>query len=393
MKKASFLPILLGSDENAYGCARIFYEKYGIKPLLLCARPLPPTAHSRILTLRVIKDLDSYEVFKSVVGELLPMLKERAEKLLLIPCSDYYAELTVKNRELISAYCAAPVPSEEVYGKISGKKRFYALCAEMGIPYPETAIMTAEELLSCSPFSSPVVIKPENSNSYSYLHLDMKNRKKVYFCNGADDVKTVAEGLFRSGYRDTLVVQRYIPGDRALVINAYCDSKGRVRLIGAAEPLLEYRSPSLIGNYAVLRTVKAREACDTAIGLLEGIGYVGFANFDLKLDEGRGKYVFFELNPRPGRSSYYMRAAGNDLMSALCDDAVFGKGYSGVTYAEREGIWRSVPRPILVSRTSLKASEILRSRDPLAPPFDLLPMRAYTLLKRALESGRLLNEK
>ncbi len=44
-----FLPILLGSDMNAYGMARAFYEAYGIKPLVLGRSHLTATQDSSIL--------------------------------------------------------------------------------------------------------------------------------------------------------------------------------------------------------------------------------------------------------------------------------------------------------------------------------------------------------
>lgn len=393
MKKTEFLPIILGSDENAYGCARLFYEEYGIRSLLLCSRALSPTVHSGILTERVIKNFDAPEVFGAVIGELLPALKSRAERLLLIPCSDYYVGLTVKNRKFISEYSSAPVLREELYGRLFDKASFYALCRETGLPYPETVIMSAEELLSApAPFNFPIVVKPANSNSFSYLHLCMENRRKVYFCKNIDELRSVAGGLFRAGYREGLAVQRYIPGDRALVINAYCDKNGRVRLIGAAEPILEYRAPSLLGNYAALRTGRARDICDEAAAFLEKIGYTGFANLDLKFDARLGRYVFLELNPRQGRSSYCMHTAGENLMKALCDDAVYGKEYTGITYAESEGVWRNIPRFLLYKHTELSLSESLRAESALGVFFDFSPLRAYTLIRRDVGSARLLRE-
>ena len=65
MKK--WTAIILGSDENAYGCARCFYEIDGEKPLLLCSRALVATDHSHILTRRVVADLDSPSVFSAVI--------------------------------------------------------------------------------------------------------------------------------------------------------------------------------------------------------------------------------------------------------------------------------------------------------------------------------------
>ena len=125
MKK--FLPIILGSDENAYGCARMFYEINGEKSLLMCSRALLSCDNSGILTRRVIKDFDTDPVFGSVMKSVLSSLRNEAENLILISCSDYYAELVVNNAEMIRKYVASPILSEEVYRKICGKIRFAKL--------------------------------------------------------------------------------------------------------------------------------------------------------------------------------------------------------------------------------------------------------------------------
>ena len=392
-KETKFLPILLGSDENAYGCARLFYDGYGIKPLLLCASPLPPTSYSRILIRKIIKKLDTGAVFKGIMEELLPALKTEAKKLLLVPCSDYYAELVIKNRGLISKYSETPIISEELYKRFSDKIAFHRLCSERNLPHPETVILTAEQLLSAPvPFEFPIVIKPRNSNSFSYLHLNMKNRKKVYFCKSGEEARECARMLLGAGYTEPLTVQRYIKGEKALTVNAYCDKNGRVRLIGAASPILEYRSPLLIGNYAALRTVKERTVCDKIITFLEDIGYVGFVNFDLIFDEKRNEYLFLELNPRQGRSSYYIHTAGENLMKALVDDTVSDTPYLGVSYAEKEGIWSNISTHLLKSEVDSSVLKNTPIDSAISPWYDFSPSRAYTLLRRDLGSIKLLRE-
>ena len=392
-KEIKLLPILLGSDENAYGCARLFFDGYGIRPLVFCSRALPPTSYSRILTRRVIKDLDSPAVFRAVVEETLPLLKKTARALAVIPCSDYYAELVIRNRNLLSLYSETPTVSESLYKRFSDKAAFLGLCEEYGLPHPETVIMKAEELLASPlPFPLPLVIKPENSNSFSYLHLDMKERKKVYFCTGKREVYGTAESLISAGYRGKLIVQRYIPGSRALTVNAYCDSDSNVRVIGAAAPILEYRSPSLIGNYAALKTVKERTVCEAVCRFLKEIGYVGFVNFDLKFDEKRNEFLFLELNPRQGRSSYYMHTGGKDLMSAFVEDALEKVPFGGTHFSEDEGIWSNVSRRVLKRHTDTSTLNGMRIDSAITPLYDPSPMRLLALLKRELNSERLLKE-
>ncbi len=391
MNRIKFLPILLGSDENAYGCARLFYDEYGIKPLLICSKPLPPTSYSKILTRKIIKNLDTGTVFKEVMEEFLPVLKNEAEKLLVIPCADYYAELVIKNKELISKYSATPIISEELYLKFSDKIAFFNLCREKKLPHPDTVILGADELLNTpAPFVPPIVIKPRNSNSFSYLHLNMEDRKKVYFCNTEEEIRKTARALSAAGYTEPLAVQRYITGDKALTINAYCDKNGHVRLIGAAAPILEYRAPSLIGNYAALKTVKERRVCDKIIAFLEELGYVGFVNFDLKFDEKRNEYVFLELNPRQGRSSYYLHTAGENLMKALVDDVVFDTKSGGVAYAEKEGVWSNVSNSLLKALAESSPLKNTRIDSAIGFWYDFSPMRLFTLIRREIGCKKLL---
>ena len=68
----------------------------------------------------------------------------------------------------------------------------------------------------------------------------------------------------------------------------------------------------------------------------------------MKYDRRTGKYMMFEINPRPGRSSYFVRAAGINMMKELVDDAVYGKKRDSVLYSSETGLWTAVPKGILL---------------------------------------------
>ena len=53
-----------------------------------------------------------------------------------------------------------------------------------------------------------------------------------------------------------------------------------------------------------------------------------------------------EINPRPGRSSFFVRSAGLNLMQTLVDDAVYGKEYSCV-FNENIALWANVPKCVV----------------------------------------------
>ena len=79
---------------------------------------------------------------------------------------------------------------------------------------------------------------------------------------------------------------------------------------------------------------------------LEKIGYVGFSNFDMKYDARRDRYVLFEINPRLGRSSFFVRAAGINMMKELVESTVEGNCHDTV-YGDKVAMWSNVPLGIL----------------------------------------------
>ena len=66
----------------------------------------------------------------------------------------------------------------------------------------------------------------------------------------------------------------------------------------------------------------------------------------MKYDRRRGHYVMFEINPRPGRSSYFVRGAGINMMKVLVDDAVFGKT-GECLFAKETSLWLNAPKSVV----------------------------------------------
>lgn len=351
MTKKDFLPIILGSDENAYGNVRLIREKYDVVPLLLCKRLLIPTMYSKLFEYRCIADFDKEEVF---VPALLSVLREKSqdyEKLVVIACSDYYSALMSKNYDAFEGLVANAYPSSDLLASFETKDKFYALCDEYCLDYPQTVVCEPGDRISVVkklPFSFPIVAKPENSNAYEYLHLSFEGKKKVYFLNNEDEYIKVAEALNRVGYTGKLILQEYIEGgdDAMRVINSYSDNDGLVRASCLGQPVLEEYAPYTLGNYAAIISRNEQDVYERVQAFLEKIGYRGFSNIDMKYDAKSGRYLMFEINPRLGRSSYFVRAAGINMMEEMIERVVYHKCHTPI-FATKRAMWSNVPIGVL----------------------------------------------
>lgn len=351
MNNHDFLPIILGSDENAYGNVRLIHEAYKVKPLLLCTRLLIPTMNSKLFDLVQIDRFDEDSVFP---GALLSVLEKHAapnKKIVVIPCSDYYAGMLSRHYSKFKGLIANRFISETLLDTLDTKDKFYKLCEKHGLDYPKTIVCEPHEresALEHMDFQFPIVVKPENSNAYEYLHCHFEGKKKVFFFNAKDEYLTMVRSMNASDYKGKLIIQEFIPGgDSSMrVINSYSDDNGEVRMMCLGQPVLEEYAPKTLGNYAAIISRSDMDIYKKVKAFLEEIGYVGFSNIDMKYDSRSGKYMLFEINPRLGRSSFFVRAAGLNMIAAMIDNAVYGKDKDCV-YSDKTALWTNVPKAVL----------------------------------------------
>lgn len=348
-----FLPVILGTDMNAYGMARAFHEAYGIRSLCVGKSRLIFTEHSRIVEIKIIEDFDQEDVFLPALQTLAQALSAQYQHLILIASSDHYAKLSIIHSDALKTNFHLPFASLKLLPSLLLKDQFYALCETHGLDYPKTVVVTADtyKTLPELPFPYPVFAKPANSAAYMALHFE--GMKKAYFVPDEETLQDTLQLVYQNGYRDPMLIQDYIPGadSNGLVVNTYSDKDARVRLISCGKPLLEDPTPMYIGNYTVIRDTSQPEVERKIIAFLEAIGYTGFANIDLKFDPRDGIYKVFELNLRQGRSSSFTLQDGCNLGEALVDDFVLAKPFERSKSSGQGYVWLAIPKDLALQFT------------------------------------------
>ena len=307
------LPVLLGSDANVYGMARSFYMEYGVTSLAIGKGALAATANSKLVKMAVVEpNLEDDAVF---VRTLTDFAKAHSGKtLVLVSCGDNYTGLMARARAALEPYYKFACPTPELVAELDTKEFFYQACERHGLSYPRTFGCTNENYKTVElPFPFPCIIKA--SNSVAYWNCKFPHKKKVFVAYNKEEFDAITAAIYSSSYQDNLVLQEYIPGDDNCmrVLNCYSGLDHKVKLMALGRPLLEEQTPEGIGNYAAIMNVRDDELMEKMKAFLEDVGWEGFSNFDMKYDARDGKYKLFEMNPRQGRSSFFVTASGYNL--------------------------------------------------------------------------------
>lgn len=133
-----FVPVLLGSDINAYSMARAFHEAYGVKTIVYGMFPASVCAGSRIIDYRVREHNDRVDKVLENVTEVAREFPDK--KILVLGCGDNYLNAISANLPRYPENVIAPYVSLDMLETLIHKEKFYELCDRYGIDHPATVV-------------------------------------------------------------------------------------------------------------------------------------------------------------------------------------------------------------------------------------------------------------
>jgi D-aspartate ligase len=358
-----FLPVIIGTDLNAYHMAASFHEAYGVKPHVIGKVQLGFTHYSTIIaSTTFVEDLDKPEVFVPALRDYAKTLRTQQRAggtpptseppLLLVGTSDHYVRLIIENAVQLKDLYRFNYPSEALLNALHVKDAFYPLAQKYGLDIPETHIHHVGDPvreLEQDITRYPVILKP--GNSVEYYRNKFPDQEKVYRLNSAEEVADVVARISDSGYRGTLIIQDFIPGDDTFIWDSvlYLNTAGRAEFVNFGQVLLQEHEASAIGNYTAIISRFNREVMTQLKDFLEAIGYTGIANFDIKYDPRDRVFKVLEVNVRQGRSSWYATAQGHNLAGYLVEDLIHDRRREPgeCAFVDHDVLFTVVPQYIL----------------------------------------------
>ena len=392
-------PVVLGGDIGAYSVARAFHEAYGVRAVVVSSVATGVVRHSTILDNVVEPGIDDP---RTAVARLRAIASQHpGKRLLLLGSADWLVRTIVENRAELEDLYVIPYVDRATLDLVTDKENFGRLCGELGLGHPATVVhdVGAGGVPDTSGLRFPVIAK--TGNTAAYHHVEFPGKKKVFTGDTPAELADLMGRVRAAGYTDSFVIQDFIPGDDSgmRILTCYCDTAGRMRFASFGHVLLEEHTPGALGNPAGIITRDDAEIVEQARRLLEHIGWRGYANFDLKYDPRDGRTVFFELNPRLGRSNFYITAAGRNTTELYVRERIQGLDPMPPGAPERladEHLYTVLPRLLLlryVADRALRARarrlfRTHRATNPLWYPAERDPRRIAYLVAAQLNQFR-----
>ena len=386
-----FTLLIVGADANAYYMARCFHELTKRKAYLLAKSPIWFTDVSKIVIPKYNFDLREE---KELLKELDKFYKEhKSEKILLVSSSENYIEIISKNKDKLKDKYYFNYASIDVIESLSNKELFYKKYMDNGIiDLPKTLYLDLSKGTNIKvDFDYPVIVKAANVVAYRKLSFDGQN--KIYKVKDEKELKETINIIKCGGYSDTLIIQEYIPGDDSTLFDSvvYADTNGSVKRVTLAQIGLQEHKKDLVGNAAILingyNEFDDKNIVERIKKLSEKIGITGFAEFDLKYDKRVNDYKLLEINPRQGRSSYYLTSLGCNLVEILKKDLIDNEKLE-YKVLDKEVLLSFVPKKIIKmyvvnNKYKEKALSMYKNHiNPIKYKKDFSLKRCYLLFKK-----------
>nr|NLD39776.1 hypothetical protein [Actinomycetales bacterium] len=352
-------PILLGSDLGVYGMARSFHESYGVSSHAIAGLGRGFINNSAIVEAHLLgagaTDVDQLAATLSIADEA----RKRGEQPVLVVNSDSQVQFVQTYRAELEAVATVIVPGAAHSEAVADKALLADLAPRVGLSTPREVELDASApdagLASLPELGFPFILKPAVSSEWEQLSFEGK--LKVYVCETVDDAAAVLADASSAGFTGRLLAQELIPGDdtAGYVVTIYMGQDGRPIVQATARMLLAIHTPNLLGNMAIGLVDWYPQYAEPVVDLLSELGYRGFATVDIKVHPENGTAYLLDVNPRPGRSNYFVNIGGTNPMKHALEDAL------GHEVDARRTVGRGVYRivPFVLARRYVRDRELL----------------------------------
>lgn len=339
-------PVLVGGDINCYSVARAYHEAYGVKSIAIGRYALGATKDSNIIDFKVRPEIEDDSKLLEVLLNTAKEISAPNKKLIVMGCTDEYAEFIIDHRDILKEYYIVPYIGSELKDRLISKDSFYQMCEEKGLSYPKTFVLGKNDEITDFGLKYPLIVKA--ADSISYFQHPFEGMNKAYIVNDFNEYKEIIEKIYSNGYEKNLIIQDFIPGDDShmRVLTCYSDQNAKVKMMCLGHVLLEEHTPKGIGNHAAIITEYDGELMDKFKTFLEDINYTGFSNFDIKYDSRDNTYKVFEINLRQGRSNYYVTSSGNNIAKYVVEDRVYNKELE-LKIQKENFFWHVIPNNVV----------------------------------------------
>ncbi|MFG2075318.1 carboxylate--amine ligase [Nonomuraea maritima] len=263
-----------------------------------------PAARSRYLT-----RVHPWPHERDVVRSLLQVADDIGRRAVLLAMDDASAIAVAEHADELAPYYLLPRQEPRLPRVLADKRLLAELCAELGIPQPQTRLIRDERDAddAVAAFGLPLVAKW----AQPWLlpsGLGLRNTSLVHH------PRDLARLLPHASDRD-LLFQRYVPGGQGCdwFYHGYFDEHSQSLYDGAGRKERSYPRGAGLTTYG--RWVRNPAVEDMARALAEKLGYRGVLDIDFRHDPAEDVYHLLDCNPRLGAQfRLFTDADGLDLV-------------------------------------------------------------------------------
>lgn len=272
-------------------------ERRGVRAIGVDCFPGNPGFRSRYGTSYACPNPDEEPAaWAAFMRDLARGLKARP---VIIPAADIFVTALGRHADALRLDFNFSLASVEVQARLVTKQQQYELAAQAGLPGPRFAYIESAEALQqfCAVARFPCLLKPRTHREWEALPPGNPLRgKKVVRADTADQLRALYQSS--APYQPQVVAQEWIAGaDDA----KFC----YLAVYGTAAKRLgycvvrEFRCfPIQFGSASIVEPVVDEEIAALCDRFLQGIGYVGLCEIEVKRDARDGSIRLIEVNPR-----------------------------------------------------------------------------------------------